>query len=282
MLELRSLRPADVDDAMALSTQAGWNQVPADWERLLSLASEGCFAGTVEGELVATATVVTYGDVAWIGMVLVDEDHRSRGYGSRIFERGLEYAREAGDRIVGLDATHLGEPIYGKYGFETVATVFRWQGELASGGTGVDPDRVRQLSSTDADDLATFDRHRVGVDRSGLLRELLGEEGVRGYGLDGPDGALAGYAVVRPGRTSRQIGPLVADREGIAPLLSAVGVDVGSQQVIVDAPADDPVAGHLAATGLERDRELVRMTHPEAEPALLGGSVRAFTCFAFG
>ncbi len=281
MLELRSLRPADVDDAMALSRQAGWNQVPADWERLLSLAPEGCFAGWVDGDLVATATVVTYGPVSWIGMVLVDEDHRSQGYGSRIFERGLEYAREAGGRIIGLDATHLGEPIYGKYGFETVATVFRWQGELASDGTGADPDRVRQLSSADGDDLAAFDRRQAGVDRGDLLEELLGEEGVRGYGLDGPDGALAGYAIVRPGRTHRQIGPIVADGEGIAPLLSAVAADLDGS-VIVDAPADDPIAPHLAAMGLERDRELLRMTYPEPEPALLGESVRAFTCFAFG
>lgn len=283
MLELRSLRPADIEDAMALSTQAGWNQLPADWERLLSLAPEGCFAGTLDDDLVATTTVVTHGDVSWIGMVLVEEGHRGQGYGSRIFERGLEYAREEGGRVVGLDATHLGEPIYETYGFETVATVFRWQGDLAApDGRSVDPERVRELTAADADDLAAFDRRRVGADRGRLLRELLAEEGVRGYRRDGTDGTLEGYAIIRPGRTHLHVGPVVADREGIAPLLGAVAADLGGREVIVDAPADDRIADHLESGGLERDRELVRMTHPDPERALLGESVRAFAGFAFG
>lgn len=281
MLELRSLRPADVADAVALSTQAGWNQRPADWDRFLELAPEGCFAGTVEGDLVATATVVTYGPVSWIGMVLVEEDHRSRGYGGRIFERALEYAREEGGRIVGLDATPLGAPIYEDEGFERVGTVFRWQGKPVPGGLDVHPHEARGLAPSDADALAAFDRGRVRADRGDLLRALLAEEGVEGYRWDGADGDLGGYAFVRPGRTNDQIGPLVADREGIAPLLSAVAIDL-DEGVIVDAPDGDPVADHLSAMGLERDRELLRMTYPDPEPALFGESVRAFTCFAFG
>jgi GNAT superfamily N-acetyltransferase len=136
MLDVRALTVDDLDAARGLSTRAGWNQMAADWKRFLTLSPGGCFAGVVDGEVVATTAVIIYGgSVSWIGMVLVDERHRSRGYGSRIFERGLEYATSEGGSVVGLDATHLGEPIYRKYGFERVEPVFRWQGTLRPSGS---------------------------------------------------------------------------------------------------------------------------------------------------
>lgn len=97
MLDVRPLTADDLDAARGLSTQAGWNQIAADWRRFLRLSPTGCFAGVVDDEVVATTAVITYGtDVSWIGMVLVDERHRGQGYGSRIFERGLEYAEREG------------------------------------------------------------------------------------------------------------------------------------------------------------------------------------------
>ncbi|MCU4743264.1 GNAT family N-acetyltransferase [Natronoglomus mannanivorans] len=291
MLEIRSLTDDDLEDAMELSTQVGWNQIGADWERFLSLSPEGCFAGTVDGELVATTTVITYGDdVSWIGMVLVDEDHRSQGYGGQIFERGLEYARERGGDIVGLDATHLGEPIYQKYGFEGVATVFRWRGTLREHEPGsLECDErapcVERLESRHVDTLCEFDRRHVGTDRSALFRKLLAEPDVRGYyASDSPDSSrLDGYAIARPGRTGWQIGPIVtADSSAIGPLLRTVSIELDGRDVIVDAPERDPVTSQLESIGLSRDRELVRMTYPTTEPALLTDSVRSFVDFAFG
>ena len=52
------LRSGDLEGALRLSTQAGWNQIAADWERILALSPEGCVAGRMDGHLVATATVV--------------------------------------------------------------------------------------------------------------------------------------------------------------------------------------------------------------------------------
>lgn len=291
MFEIRSLTDDDLEDAMELSTQVGWNQIDADWERFLSLCPEGCFAGTIDGELVATTTVITYGDdVSWIGMVLVDEDHRSQGYGGRIFERGLEYARECGGDVVGLDATHLGEPIYQKYGFEGVAPVFRWHGTLREHeprnlGCDERSPRVERLESRHVDSLCEFDRRHVGADRSALLRELLAESDVRGYYASDPrdSGRIDGYAIARPGRTSWQLGPIVtADSSAIGPLLRTASTALDGRDVIVDAPERDPVTSQLASIGLSRDRELVRMTYPGAAPALLTDEVRAFVDFASG
>lgn len=287
MFEVRSLTPDDLDDAEALSAQADWNQITADWERFLTVCPEGCFAGTVDGELAATTAVITYGsDVSWIGMVLVDENHRSRGYGSRIFERGLEYAVDEGGDLIGLDATPLGEPIYRKYGFERVEPVFRWQGTLRASEHG-DERRdsrgsIEQVTSGDVDTVCEFDRRYVGIDRSTLLRELIAEPAVRGYRCSESTG-LTGYVIVRPGRTHWQIGPIVAAQpSAIGPLLRAVSVDFGGCDVIADTPDRTDVTAHLEEFGLSRVRELARMTHPQPEPALATDSVHAFLDFAFG
>lgn len=287
MLDVRPLSADDLDAARGLSTQAGWNQIAADWKRFLRLSPAGCFAGVVDDEVVATTAVITYGtDVSWIGMVLVDERHRGQGYGSRIFDRSLEYAERKGGSVIGLDATHLGEPIYRNYGFEPVDPVSRWQGTLRRAerpvGARTPSERIERISAADVDPVRGFDRERVGVDRSVLLRELLEEPDVRGY-VARESTAITGYAVVRPGRTDRQIGPVVAGRaETVDSLLRAVAADFEGEDVIVDAPDRADVSASLERVGLSRDRELVRMTYPRPESALSSDAVYAFLDFAFG
>lgn len=284
MLEIHSLTDDDIQDAMQLSTQAGWNQIDADWERLLQLCPDGCFAGVLGDDLVATTTVITYGDVSWVGMVLVDEEHRSQGYGSRIFERGLEYAREHGGTVIGLDATPHGEPIYRKYGFEAVETVYRWEGRLRSPGGDDATDRVtrhQQPDSAAVRRLCDFDRRQLGEDRGSLLRALIAEPDVSVFSSRGPSG-IDGYAIVRPGRTHWQIGPIASTTSStVDALLGAVSDAFEGCDVLVDAPERNS-RSVLESVGLTRNRELVRMTYPDAERALLADSVHAFVDFAFG
>lgn len=284
MLEIRSLTIDDVQDAIRLSTQAGWNQIDADWERLVRLCPDGCFAGLLDGELVATTTVITYDDVSWIGMVLVDEEHRKQGYGSRIFERGLTYARTHGGSVIGLDATPYGEPIYRKYGFETVGPVYRWEGQLQLPDGLVEPDRItqhEQLNDDDSEALCEFDRRELGVERGALLRTLVAEPDVSVF-FSYEKGSIDGYVIARPGRTHWQLGPIVStSADSATALLGVVAEAFEGCSVIVDTP-EQTNDSMLESIGLARDRELARMTSPDAERALLAESVQAIVDFAFG
>ncbi|HLY11023.1 MAG TPA: GNAT family N-acetyltransferase, partial [Planctomycetota bacterium] len=137
------LGPEDLDLGLRLSTQAGWNQVAGDWKRVLDLCPEGCLAGRLDGALVATGNVAAISPkIRWIGMILVDEAFRGRGYGSIMMDRCLEIARRSGDEIVGLDASDLGRPVYLKKGFVDVAPIDRWSGVLSVEG---DPREVVRL-----------------------------------------------------------------------------------------------------------------------------------------
>ena len=106
---VRLLRPADLAVAVGLSTIAGWNQTEDDWRMLMELAPHGCFGIDAHGELVATATLLSYGtQLAWIGMVLTKREYRGRGFARTLVTHALQSADLKGIRTVKLDATEYG------------------------------------------------------------------------------------------------------------------------------------------------------------------------------
>lgn len=254
-MEIDRLAATDIDDAWRLSRQAGWNQTRDDWRRLLELFPEGCFAGRIDGELIATSAIAVYdGTVGWIGMVLVEAEHRRHGYGSAVFERALAAGHKRDLETIGLDATDAGAAVYETYGFEPVVGIDRWSGtpsrpaEFGCGG-------VRESNAVE--EIGAVDTAHVGVDRRVLLGHLIGSRGttalVRGSGEE----TINGYAIIRPGRGRPHVGPLLADsRTDAAALLSAFGFEV--------------------------QRRLRRMTHDDPRPALTNDGIFAAAGFEWG
>ena len=277
-LRIERLTREDLGAARRLSTAVGWNQTAADWRRLLTLFPDTCFGGWVDGGLVATSTLATYdGRVGWVGMVLVDEAHRRRGYGSAVFEAALDAGGEAGLEVVGLDATDAGRRVYDGYGFERVGGIDRWRGAIDLPAS--ESERVTTFDR--AERVAGFDAARCGVDRTPLLDHLVDSDGATGV-RSVREGETVGYAVVRPGRTCPQVGPVVADTSEVAErLLGAVGARV-TGPVVVDALDRDVSARALERAGLEVSRRLHRMTHEGARPALDGDGVAAAAGFEWG
>src|SRR5687767_2893594 len=105
MISIRTLTPADLPVAMRLSSQAGWNQIEADWRRFLAMQPDGCFVGEFDGIAVGTTVACVFDDVAWIAMVLVDTAARGRGTGTALVRHALEYLDGMGIPSVRLDAT---------------------------------------------------------------------------------------------------------------------------------------------------------------------------------
>lgn len=278
MLDISRLGPEDLDSALRLSTQAGWNQVAADWERFLALAPEGCFGGYVDGDLVATTCVATYdSDVSWIGMVVVEETHRHQGYGTAMFDRGLSHALSNGGQDIGLDASNLGAPLYRNQGFRSAVTVERWAGTLTRSAS---QEGERHTIETDVDELIELDRAILGIDRSELLARLCGEDGVTALTVgDDP----VGYAIVRPGRIHPQVGPLLApDAAAVSSLLNGIVALLNNTRIVIDTVATKRTTTLLREHGLQRQRELSRMSYESTEPLLIDTNVWAVVDFAWG
>jgi GNAT superfamily N-acetyltransferase len=269
----------DLGDGLRLSTQAGWNQEAADWKRVLDLCPDGLFAGRLDGRVVATASVAAIGPkIRWIGLILVDESVRGQGYGSLMMDHALARARRAGDEIVGLDASDLGRPVYLKKGFVDVAPIDRWAGSLRAGG---DPRNVGRIGLESFDPLAELDRKACGVDRSPLLRNLLGDPEVVCVASHGK--GMEGFAFLLPGRTSPHVGPVVAsDGAVLNALLGALARHLNGASFFIDALRTPANSEALEGSGLTIARRLTRMTLGAPHQVLMGPLVRAAVSFTWG
>ncbi len=277
-MDIRPLTPDHVPPAYRLSTQVGWNQTETDWRRLLELSPRGCFGGWVNGELIATGTLITYGEtVGWIGMILVDENHRRQGYGSSMFERVHDLAVDRCDRV-GLDATEAGRTVYRQLGYVDVTTVERWSGSLVTAESPLG--EVYDLKPADNNELFQLDHRTCGVDRTALLDHLLTSEGCSGFAIGEP---IRGYAIVRPGRQQEHIGPVIAgSNEDLSLLLSAAARDLEDNDVLIDLIDPESIGPLLEPLGFQHQRTLTRMSFEDPLDLLVGESVVAAAAFELG
>jgi len=192
----RLLRSEDISAAFELSARAGWNQTEEDWQTLLDLAPEGCWAIEIDGRLAATTTLLCYGRrLGWIGMVLTGQEYRRCGLARRLLTKVLAQADDMGIEIVKLDATEQGRPLYEQFGFRHEQQIERW----ARSGDGAQllPSRPNSDEVWRDSDSLVF-----GADRSQLLRRLAHR--------NSPVSRSQSYVFSRKGRVMAHLGPCVS------------------------------------------------------------------------
>ena len=237
-MKVRKLTPADIPGCLRLSTAAGWNQTQADWERMLMLEPDGCYGVEVESNLVATATLLTYGTVlGWVGMVLTDPGHQRKGYARGVVEAVLKEARSRNIRCLKLDATDQGEHLYKNLGFTVEQPIERWHRPF----TGESPKQVAVRINP------ALDKQAYGADRTRLLDSL-------------------GYAIHRPGARAHYLGPCVAgtEEEAKEAIQFVLTGDRGWFWDIL--PHNEPAVRFAKELGFEKVRSLHRMARGQSPP----------------
>jgi GNAT superfamily N-acetyltransferase len=254
VLTIRILAVDDIPVGLRLKKQAGWNQLEADWRRLLDLQPDVCFLAESDGVGVGTVTTCRFGPVAWIAMMLVDEAYRRRGIGRALMTRALDELDSQGVRSVRLDATPKGRPMYESLGFVAEATLGRYRGVLPPADGPASPQTVADL-----DEVIALDRQVTGTDRERLIRRLAREhpESLR---VVRTGRETSGFLLSRPGSTARQIGPCIADEQAGRLLLADVRSRYAGETVLFDVPTTNATAAELVGSwGLQAERVLVRM-----------------------
>jgi GNAT superfamily N-acetyltransferase len=90
--------------------------VPEIWKDMIGVV------GLVDGVPVATASVATIDDIAYVALVATHPEQQRKGYAEAVMRRALAQAREAwGPQRTVLHATAAGRPVYARMGYaETV------------------------------------------------------------------------------------------------------------------------------------------------------------------
>ena len=255
------LAAADLDGAVLLSAEAGWNQVAADWRLFLELGAP-IGLKRADGRLIATASTLPYGGrFGWISMVLVTAEHRRQGLATWLLRHCIDSLRAQG-LVPGLDATPAGRTVYLGLGFRDCWSMKRLVCRAAPAPMVAPPPGVTLRAIRDADRpaLAAYDRDVFGADRARLLAHLAGR--LPGAALIAErDGRIVGFVNGRDGRVMNQLGPLVAEDEPIARALLARGLAaLAPSPVAIDlADRHQALGGWLAGLGFAAERPLTRM-----------------------
>jgi ribosomal protein S18 acetylase RimI-like enzyme len=237
---------------------------------LLALAPRGCFAAWSRDQIVGTAIAIDYGGFGWIAMMLVHPAHRSRGLGRRLLEAAVNAVPS--DRLMRLDATPLGRPLYQSYGFVDEARLTRFVAPAiadrvaASAEPGEASLAVRSLGRADLARVIDVDARVFGGNRHAVLEWALAAAPELSWILQN-DGDVPEYCFGRRGRLYTQIGPVVTnDDPGARALVTAAIHAAPEQPIMVDAVDDYATFSNwLRTCGFEAQRPLFRMQRPPAD-----------------
>lgn len=248
----RNLLEGDLGCVQVLVQQAGWNQLYADWLRVLNYEPGGCFAALSGDRLVGTVTSTAYGnELGWIGMMLVHSDFRRRGIATELMCRSISYLKKEKEvKCIKLDATPVGQSVYAQLGFVDDWSFHRW--ELAS-ERQQQPIVPNVQVSRSITLLADLDRAAFGVDRTRWLISLTEASELVA--------TQTGFGMIRSGRIASYLGPLVASTTDSAEQLVRSLLKRTGGRVFWDIPGPNLAAQSLAKQfGFQPVRQLTRMS----------------------
>jgi GNAT superfamily N-acetyltransferase len=276
-LNIRTMRADEIALAADWAAAEGWNPGLADAACFATVDPQGWFIAELDGAPAATVSCVNYDErFAFLGFYMVRAELRGRGLGLRIWNAAIAHA---GGRVIGLDGVVAQQENYKKSGFQLAYANIRYGGSLAAppAPQGIIALRDVPFAMVEASDATVFP-----APRPAFLRAWIGTPGHIGCALM-RDGALAGWGVIRPCRSGRKIGPLVADASATAEaVLSALLAQAGGGEIFLDVPAVNRDATRLAQSlGLKPVFETARM-YTGAIPQLALGRVFGVTTFELG
>ncbi len=234
------------DSMHLLTLRAGWNQTARDIRRLIGLDRRGSFAAVLDAPgtpiPLGCASVLPVGrHHTWIGMILVHPEARRQGIANAMMQACTAYALERHKVINGLDATPMGNTVYGAVGYVDAYRLWRSVFQLAEfEAAAPDADRVQVMTAADLDAVIRYDAAAF-LERGEILRRLFADAAGRAFVCRGGDGAVQGYCLTRPGRLRPFVGPLLAETEGVARDLLAAAAqalrrETGAETAFLDTP----------------------------------------------
>lgn len=262
MIKIRKMQPRDIPYGTDVCRMVNWNQLDADWQRLIDLEPEGVFIAEEDGVLCGTASTISYGhEMAWTGMILVHPEFRGRGIAAQLMTTCISYLKQKQVRSIKLDATDMGRPVYLKLGFKDEEPIIRYVNENPE-IAGRSSEHITEV--LDWSEIANLDNAAFGADRIALLKNLSVNGPAVQYSKSGTSDFGFGFA--RAGFHANFIGPVVATGTSAArEIMQSLMTRLSNKPAMIDMLPSNKQADELAAScGFKSSRVLTRMYLGEA------------------
>ena len=223
---MRRMLRSELDQVVQWAVAEGWNPGLHDADAFFAADPDGFFVGMLDGELIASISIVTYRDAyAFLGFYIVRPEYRGNGFGLRLWDHALEQVNAS---PIGLDGVVAQIPTYERSGFTLAYRSIRYVATVSSPATGTA--EVSPVNKTDLDEVLEYDARVFGASRAEFLEAWLGQPGLHAR-LVREAGRVSGYGVVRAAVDGYRVGPLFGDSRAIAEtLLDAARDDTGRRE----------------------------------------------------
>lgn len=260
--ELRSVTEAEFSVAVDWAKSEGWNPGLKDIEAFFRADPDGFVMGFLDGRPISSISVIRYGDdYGFLGFYIVHEDFRSRGFGLRTWNYGLNHLE---GRTIGLDGVVAQQENYSRSGFRLYGRNIRYSGQAKPdvGRTlpsGIFPMRSQYLQALIDYDVAIFRDPRKAFLTAWASWD---PADVRWTFVSMDTNRVKGYATIRQCFDGFKIGPLFADDGAVAQrLFQACLTRVApGTNIVLDVPEERVLAVKLAeSAGMVPVFETARM-----------------------
>ena len=246
---LRTATRDELATALAWAGDEGWNPGVDDVGLFWDADPDGFNAAEVDGRLIGTGATVSYGGrLGFMGLFIVDPEHRGAGLGRRLwhYRRDHLISRLEPGAPIGMDGVVEMAPFYTRGGFRHHHYHVRMAGVRDDRALLPDAEVV-SASTVPLPSLIDFDADHVGARRDHFLPGWLAQShGCSVALLDGD--AILGLGVRRQCAVGHKIGPLTARSPDAAQALmqSLVAGLAPGEEFFLDIPDINPAAADLA------------------------------------
>lgn len=274
---IRNAVRGDLDFIIGLAAGEGWNPGLDDAESFYRADPGGFFIGEYAGAPIGCISAVSYGDFGFIGLYMVLEEHRSKGYGHALGEHAMN--RLTGCNI-GVDGVVAQQENYKRYGFKLAHRNLRFQGILPTSSPTAP--EVIPAHAIDFSALADYDSRHFPGRRTAFLQRWVSAPNAATL-VYYAAGRIQGYGTIRRCHVGYKIGPLFADTAGIAELLFvSLANAAGAEPVFLDVPEfNDDALAMCGRYGMAVQFETARM-YTGAIPDVQWDNVYGITTFELG
>ncbi|HEY1726753.1 MAG TPA: GNAT family N-acetyltransferase [Candidatus Baltobacteraceae bacterium] len=246
-LRIRTLERDEIGVCLKLAAAEGWTPGLYDAVPFYAADNDGFFGADLDGEIVGCISAVRYETFGFIGLFIVREDQRRRGYGAALWDHAMHHLQ---DLPIGLDAVPAQEARYEKEGFARsfLSRRFRYDARepRAHFESKITLERLRVLD----DEIEDYDVQRFGSKRSAFLQSWVAQPDVVALFARSLDsGKIVGYGVGREYGDGTKIGPLFASRIDVAAILFDTIAQRTRSSWLLDIPEPN-----LTALGLADER----------------------------